>query len=687
MITHVVTVKDSYDPVRQSISIARSDYIQNGDLMIAGIVEPRGDLATITAPAGWTRLRNVRALTAANDGVALTVYYRFAENETDRWTWSFAGQPPSFFVGIIGVYRGVDYHVPIDVVDATFGTAGLSASAPAVTTADANERLIALFAANTSTGFSSSGCAIRDSRASAPISDASALLASVGIGDTLQAATGYGAAISATITGGVPSTWIGLTIGVRPDTYTVSTDETKREIQNLFPPGSEDLWDWDSAAANVYKKTLADAEFIKRYGHDLRDLVEREAVPNRAILKLPDWEAALGISEAVRSQRGADSTARRQFLVTEKLRESGTPTKHKIRAALEPLLGYTDTGNEGTLAILETNRYKLRAAHTRSDDTSVTIAAAGSGNKTIAVLDDGYVSAAGVQIEIQITALDPETVSFSLTGPAASASTVQTGTITTFTAERLVTGSGTRFTAAIAPGMQVTGDAGATWHTVESVQNDTLLTLRAAAGQNLSGAAYSSRTGQATTTWAAGVLPVGSVEREWFRLSAITNVARRTIHGNWTFTINAGVVSEVSVHHARLFVEASGRDSLGNDGLASGIHYWCAVVEEDKLPSGFTPDWVAFGKAVDRLTHAHAIGFYVRVPTTIPLYGYGAIPSATVTSPYSVPGFCIPSFGAFMPWASSDTASDVAIAARSRNEGRTANHPAHEGWFAYVRLP
>src|SRR5262249_28516552 len=110
------------------------------------------------------------------------------------------------------------------------------------------------------------------------------------------------------------------------------------------------------------------AEALKTFGYGLVDRLRREINPASGIEKLPDWETALGIAGSYTSRFGC--VTQRQGAVVGKLREFGAFTLANTRSILGPLLGYA---NPGRLVIVETDRSKIRLAHTYSDGKSYSL--------------------------------------------------------------------------------------------------------------------------------------------------------------------------------------------------------------------------------------------------------------------------------------------------------------------------
>jgi len=173
----------------------------------------------------------------------------------------------------------------------------------------------------------------------------------------------------------------------------LSIKDVRGILLQLFPPGQ--LYDWYTPASKVSRFLDGLAEALKTLGYDLVDRLRRELNPATAIDKLADWETALGIAWSYTARNG--TVVQRQAAVVGKLREFGAFTLANARAILAPLLGYVDSGK---LLIVETDRVKMRAAHSYSDGAShapATFIVARA-----YVFDGGIVSRAGAQLDLEL---------------------------------------------------------------------------------------------------------------------------------------------------------------------------------------------------------------------------------------------------------------------------------------------
>jgi len=175
----------------------------------------------------------------------------------------------------------------------------------------------------------------------------------------------------------------------------LSLKDVRGLLLGLFPPGQ--LYDWYTPASKVSRFLDGLAEAVKTFGYDVVDRLRREINPATAIEKLADWEEALGISASFTARNG--TVAQRQAGVVGKLREFGAFTLGNTRAIVAPLLGYVDPGK---LILVETDRAKMRAAHTYTDPTQHPLFWFVFG--MVSVPDGGWVSSAGAQLTLQFQA-------------------------------------------------------------------------------------------------------------------------------------------------------------------------------------------------------------------------------------------------------------------------------------------
>lgn len=186
--------------------------------------------------------------------------------------------------------------------------------------------------------------------------------------------------------------------------------ELKQLLITLLPPGSDQLYDLDNSA-NLGRTFNALAGTLKEVQVDRAEQLRLEVNPKTCVEKIPDWEAACGLSATDLARFGTLEQRRNAILAV--LREHGSFSLTDLRAGLQPYLLYADPSQ---IEIIEPDRTAQRAAHTYSDGTPLVLAASSTGSRSVRVLDDPRVSPAGAQVSINLTGNLSE-VSFRLTAP------------------------------------------------------------------------------------------------------------------------------------------------------------------------------------------------------------------------------------------------------------------------------
>ena len=126
---------------RTSVTVNRPPGTQAGHVMVAAVAV-NGDVATITAPAGWTLIRNDVVGTA----VRQAIYFRVAtSSEPGSYTWTLSAWRRA--AAGITTYSGVSTSSPVDAHGAlTTGRASTAVTAPSLLVASSNARLLHLAA-------------------------------------------------------------------------------------------------------------------------------------------------------------------------------------------------------------------------------------------------------------------------------------------------------------------------------------------------------------------------------------------------------------------------------------------------------------------------------------------------------------------------------------------------------------
>jgi len=201
-----------------------------GDVMIASITmrpcsatNNAACTTTVTAPAGWTLVRQVQTRTGGGTdgyGSQLWIYQRVVTGaEPASYTWFFGGRPQQAgAAGGILTLSGVDTSVPIVAENGQATNAAVSHSTPGINTGTvANTMLVASFAASSSATWTPpTGMTERADRASRATPDD--LGVSLEVATQLQAAAGAVAAKTATYTAPQPNADTGTThvLALRP---------------------------------------------------------------------------------------------------------------------------------------------------------------------------------------------------------------------------------------------------------------------------------------------------------------------------------------------------------------------------------------------------------------------------------------------------------------------------------------
>lgn len=479
--------------------------VVDGDFLLATIAIAGGAGTSLTLPFGWTLIRRADAGTT----IGLLQAYRFAQGEVSSgssWVFGASGT----HAGIVRAFTGVDAFVPIDADASSLVASSSSPATPSVTTSVGGSILIASIASNGNvtvtppTGYLSR---ITKSQTNATAYGA----------DTVQGGAGATSAATFTLSGAQVA--VTHTLMLTPSVGQTSVDQARSALKTAFPPGAGDWYDWDNPDDQFfYPITYAIAQVLKTYGYDYADLMRQEVNPLLAKLKLPEWEAVLGITQNAASAVNK-WIATRQTAVISKLRESGASTLANIRAALEPLLGFS-SANAGTLQIIECNRAALTALHTYANNAGASIGGGSNVSQSVYVNDGLVVGAAGVQVAVTITSTNPEQLSFTLTGPNGSSP-------------------------------------------------------------------------QASVTWAAASLPVGSVTSTTFYLYEKATSAGTNILGTWSLQVNTGAAACTLVSWS-LFVEGVG----AGQSTGGAAFEWGAYADPTKTNN---PDLVATLRSIKRI--------------------------------------------------------------------------------------
>lgn len=202
---------------------------------------------------------------------------------------------------------------------------------------------------------------------------------------------------------------------------------TNLEVEALlrahFPPKFFEWFLGERGDGGLGDLLAAIAQELNADGFDLVDTLETEIFPSTADEKLPEWEAAFGVSLSKIAVQG--STALRQAQVVARLREYGASTLPNIKAALAAVLGYQPD-------IREHSRATIRSANSYDfGPGGLTIPGAGSVTATVYVPDGPRTTEAGAQLDLYVDNVPAiESIGVTLTSPAAVTKTWAAGTLT-----------------------------------------------------------------------------------------------------------------------------------------------------------------------------------------------------------------------------------------------------------------
>lgn len=191
----------------------------------------------------------------------------------------------------------------------------------------------------------------------------------------------------------------------------MSALELKEAIIAAFPPGASERIDWDDSPGHHVE---AIANVLQDKAVDPVEQLILDACPlTCSSARLRDWERALGLSGSKTSLFGGLAARRRA--VVSRLREYGPPTIPMIQSVMAPLFDYADPAD---VVVLECDRPTLRTAHTYTGVLTTATTALSGVTYTWRVVDDGRLSASGVQLDVTLTHGDLSKLSVLVTAPS-----------------------------------------------------------------------------------------------------------------------------------------------------------------------------------------------------------------------------------------------------------------------------
>jgi hypothetical protein len=133
----------SASTVTNGTTVSRPSGVVSGDLLLATL-EVDADPATVSAPAGWTKLLDTVAAPGTGNAFHTQVWWKLAgASEPASYSWTVGGGP---WVDIgLQAYSNVSQTSPIDVSGGRDAGTTAAPTTPAVTTSGPNELVVALF--------------------------------------------------------------------------------------------------------------------------------------------------------------------------------------------------------------------------------------------------------------------------------------------------------------------------------------------------------------------------------------------------------------------------------------------------------------------------------------------------------------------------------------------------------------
>ncbi|TMC10751.1 MAG: hypothetical protein E6J41_07635, partial [Chloroflexi bacterium] len=139
----VVPAFRSASTVTNGTTVSKPSGTAAGDLLLATL-EVDEDPATVTGPAGWTRIQDTLGAGGTGSAYHTQVWWKLAgASEPASYTWTVSGAP-WVDIGLLA-YTNVNQANPIDVSAGRDAGTTTTPTTPAVTTTAANDMVVALF--------------------------------------------------------------------------------------------------------------------------------------------------------------------------------------------------------------------------------------------------------------------------------------------------------------------------------------------------------------------------------------------------------------------------------------------------------------------------------------------------------------------------------------------------------------
>lgn len=140
IISGLSTTGSSTNVTITNLTIAKPADVDQGEVMIASVALHDGNATSVTPPSGWTQILR----TDYDTNIGIVSFWKAAgASEPANYTWTLS--PQTRAQGGITTYSGVDTSNPIDAAAGNFNRSKIATTSP-ITTTDANEEVVALFA-------------------------------------------------------------------------------------------------------------------------------------------------------------------------------------------------------------------------------------------------------------------------------------------------------------------------------------------------------------------------------------------------------------------------------------------------------------------------------------------------------------------------------------------------------------
>lgn len=402
---------DESTGVSDYVSIPQPIGVQDGDLLLVGIMLPDSSIDVAAPDDGWTLVARTDKTRTGN----VAVFWRFALNEPARWVFTLSSTvhpAGTYGLGGVLVYGGADGFEPVEAFATATSPSGTAQNVPAITAAEADEEMVLFLGADNPGTFTPlAGYEAAVARAPGGVGTFEAHHRQLDAAGTQSATT---VALSVTAKGAC------IALALRPSAGTLSVDDVRERLVAAFPRGVEDVYDL-TASGDYYKLFQAVAALMKVYAFDLVDLLRREIIPHLSRYKLPSWERIFGLETTRIAKQGTIPQRQAQVLGAWRAAAGQGSSIPVVQAVLGPLLGYLPTT---TVEVLEADRSALTAAHSYwpAADTAIPNGA----TTTIAIdvsLHGGKVAKAGAQLWLVFASAGLSSYTFTLTAPDGSSKT------------------------------------------------------------------------------------------------------------------------------------------------------------------------------------------------------------------------------------------------------------------------